>query len=138
MRVTQKYLDELTYTLIGCAIEVHRQLGPGLIESVYQKCYVQEVAHRGLYFVQQFAVPVLYKGLHLGTELRLDVMAENLIIGELKAIERFAPIHDAVLLSYMKLLEKPKGILLNFHCTNIFKEGQKTLINNHYSSLPKL
>ena len=137
MRVTQKYLDELTYSLIGCAIEVHRQLGPGLIESVYQKCYVHEVSQKGLDFVQQYAVPIMYKGLHLGTELRLDVMAENLIIVELKAIERFAPIHEAVLLSYMKLLEKPKGILLNFHCTNIYKEGQKTLINYHYTSLPK-
>jgi GxxExxY protein len=76
------------------------------------------------------------KGLELYTELRLDVLVEDILCVELKAHEGLLPIHDAVLLSYMQMLQKPKGILINFHCVNIFKEGQKTLINNLFSLLP--
>ena len=137
MLVTQRLLDDLTYTIIGCAIEVHRQLGPGLIESVYHRCFIHEIGLKKLFFEQQLIVPITYKGIHLDAELRLDVMVENLIIVELKAIERLAPVHEAILLTYMKLLEKPKGILLNFNCTNIFKEGQKTLVNDYYAALQK-
>ncbi len=137
MGITQKHLDQLTYTIIGCAIEVHKQLGPGLIESVYEKCFVHELASKGLSYIRQQIVPIVYKGIHLDAELRLDVLVEHLIIVELKSNEGFAPVHEAILLSYMKLLEKPKGILINFNCTNIFKEGQKTLVNEYYAALPK-
>ena len=81
-------------------------------------------------------VPVLYKKTGINTTLRLDVLVEDLIIIELKAVEEFHPIFDATLLTYMKLLRKPKGILINFNCTNIFKEGQKTMVNEIYASLP--
>jgi len=138
MHITQKYIDELTYQILGCAIEVHRQLGPGLIESVYQKCFNQELSLRGLYFQTQQCVPVTYKGIQLDAELRYDTLVEGLIITELKSMEGLLPVHDAVLLTYMKLLQKPKGILINFNCTNIFKEGQKTLVNEYYSALPKI
>lgn len=138
MQITQKYIDELTYSIIGCAIEVHKQLGPGLLESVYEKCFVHEIALRGLNYIRQKIVPVTYKGISLDAELRLDVLVENLIIVELKSADTFAPVHEAILLSYMKLLEKPKGILINFNCTNIFKEGQKTLVNEFYAVLPKI
>lgn len=136
MQTTQKYLNELTYFLIGCAIEVHKKLGPGLLESVYEKCFVHELALRNLSFQAQQKVPIIYKGLHLNADLRFDVLVENLIIIELKSMEGILPIHEAVLLSYMKLLEKPKGILINFNCLNIFKSGQKTLVNEYYASLP--
>ena len=134
---TQKYLNDLTYALIGSAIEVHKELGPGLLESVYQKCYLAELFNRGIEFSSQLCVPVIYKGKHLDTELRLDVLADNIIIVELKAVETLHPLYDAQLLTYMKLLQKPKGLLINFNCTNIFKEGQKTMVNELYASLPK-
>jgi GxxExxY protein len=78
-----------------------------------------------------------YKGLLLDTELRLDVLVEDLLCVELKAQEGLLPIHDAILLSYMQMLQKPKGILINFHCVNIFKEGQETLVNSLFSLLPE-
>jgi GxxExxY protein len=134
--VTKKYLDELTYSIIGAAIEVHKQLGPGLLESVYEKCFLKELSIRNLSAKSQIWVPLQYKGLEIATELRLDILVEDLICVELKAIEDLLPIHDAVLLSYMKLLQKPKGILINFHCVNIFKEGQKTLVNDIFAALP--
>jgi len=137
MRITKKYLNELTYRVIGCAIEVHKHLGPGLLESVYEKCFLKELEIRKIGYKSQLWVPVDYKGLHLDTELRLDVLVEDILCVELKAQEGLLPIHDAVLLSYMQMLQKPKGILINFHCVNIFKEGQKTLVNNLFSLLPE-
>ncbi len=137
MMITQKYLDELTYQIIGCAIEVHKQLGPGLIESVYEKCFVRELALKNFNFKTQLWVPIEYKGLSLDAELRLDVLVEDLILVELKAIEGVLPVHQAQVLTYMKLLKKPKGVLINFNCVNIFKEGQKTFVNEYYAELPK-
>ena len=137
MRITKKYLNELTYRVIGCAIEVHKHLGPGLLESIYEKCFLRELNLQGITNKSQNWVPLEYKGLQLDTELRLDVLVEDILCVELKAQEGLLPIHDAVLLSYMQMLQKPKGILINFHCLNIFKEGQKTLVNNLFSLLPE-
>ncbi|MEO7960312.1 MAG: GxxExxY protein, partial [Ginsengibacter sp.] len=114
MVLTKKYLNELTYAVIGCAIEVHKHLGPGLLESVYEKCFVRELNLRGIENKSQLWVPLEHKGLQLDTELRLDVLVENLLCIELKAQEGLLPIHDAVLLTYMQMLQKPKGILINF------------------------
>lgn len=85
----------------------------------------------------QLWVPISYKGIELDTELRLDVLIEDILCVELKAQEGLLPIHDAVLLSYMQMLNKPKGILINFHSVNIFREGQKTLVNNLFTTLPE-
>ena len=137
MKVTQSYLDELTYKIIGCAIEVHKQLGPGLLESVYEKCFVRELQLKGLNYLSQQSVPLNYKGISLDADLRFDVLVENLIVTELKSIDGILPVHEAIVLTYMRMLEKPKGIIINFHCTNIFKEGQKTLVNEYYAALPK-
>ncbi len=134
---TKKYLNELTYKVIGCAIEVHKYLGPGLLESVYEKCFVKELELRGIAYKKQIWVPLEYKGLELDTELRLDVLVEDILCVELKAQEWLLPIHEATLLSYMQMLQKPKGILINFHCVNIFKEGQRTFVNALFSSLPE-
>ncbi len=136
MGITKRYLNELTYRVIGCAIEVHKHLGPGLLESVYEKCFLRELGLRGISSISQIWVPIEYKGLHLDAELRLDVLVEDILCVELKAQECVLPIHDAILLSYMQMLQKPKGILINFHCVNIFKDGQKTLVNNLFSILP--
>ncbi len=136
MRVTRKWLNELTYSVIGCAIEVHKAVGPGLLESIYEKCFLRELALRGIAYKNQICVPLQYKGMQLDAELRLDVLVEDRLCVELKAQEGLLPVHDAILLSYMQMLEKPKGILINFHCVNIFKEGQRTLVNNLFSLLP--
>jgi len=135
--MTKKYLNDLTYKVIGCAIEVHKHLGPGLLESIYEKCFLRELTLRGIENKSQIWVPLQYKGIQLDTELRLDVLVEDVLCVELKAHEGLLPIHDAVLLSYMQMLQKPKGILINFHCVNIFKEAQKTLVNNLFALLPQ-
>ena len=134
--ITKKYLDELTYRVIGCAIEVHKQIGPGLIESVYEKCLAREFELRGIRYQKQLWVPLQYKGVEIDTELRLDFLVENILCVELKSIEGLLPIHEAILLTYMSMLEKPNGILVNFNCINIFKERQRTLVNNLFAMLP--
>lgn len=136
--ITKKYLDELTYKVIGCVIEVHKFLGPGLLESIYERCFCRELEIKGIAFKKQIWVPLHYKGIDLDTELRLDVLVEDILCVELKAQEGLLPVHEAVILSYMQMLEKPKGILINFHCTNIFKEGQKAFVNQFFSGLPDL
>ena len=135
--MTQSYINDLTYRIIGCAIEVHKHLGPGLLESVYEKCFYKEMALRNIDFKTQLYVAVEYKCLSLETELRLDFIVEDLLVVELKAIEGLLPVHEAQVLTYMRLLQKPKGILINFNCLNIFKEGQKTFVNDLFASLPK-
>jgi len=137
MLITQEYIDELTYKIIGCAIEVHRHLGPGLIESVYERCFIRELTLSHLDFKRQILFPIHYKGIDLDAELRLDVLVNDLVLVELKAIDGLLPIHEAQLLTYMKFLNLPKGILINFNCLNIFSQGQKTLVNELYAALPK-
>lgn len=138
MKITKKFLNDLSYQVIGCAIEVHKTLGPGLLESVYEKCLLKEFRLNGIDYSNQLKVPLNYKGIQLETELRLDILVENILCVELKAQEGLLPIHEAVLLSYMQLLEKPKGILINFHSINIFKDGQRTLVNKIFSELPEI
>jgi GxxExxY protein len=135
MLITKKYLNDLTYEILGCAIEVHRQLGPGLLERIYEKCLARELAIKGIPYEFQQTVPLCYKGLDLEADLRYDLLIDNLIITEIKSNEGILPVHEAVLLTYMRLLEKPKGIIINFNCTNIFKEGQKTFVNNYFDKL---
>jgi len=134
--LTKKLLDELTYEIIGCAIEVHKALGPDLLESVYEKCLFKELTLKDLKVLSQIKVPINYKGLDLDADLRLDILVEDLVVVEVKAVEKVNSLHEAQILSYMRLLEKPKGILINFCCTNVFKEGQKTFVNDLYSYLP--
>ncbi len=135
--LTKKSVDALCYEIIGAAIEVHKHLGSGLLEKVYEKCLIHELRSRGFEVETQQSICVEYKGEMIDCELRYDLLVENTVVVELKAITTMIPLFDAQLMSYMKLLKKPKGILLNFHCTNIFKEGQKTFINNFYKSLPE-
>lgn len=137
MELTKKYLDDLTYKVIGCAIEVQKHLGPGLLESVYEKCFARELELKGLGHKRQLWAPLEYNGMRLQAELRLDFMVEDILCVELKAIEDLCSIHHVTLLTYMRLLQKPKGVLINFNCSNIFKEGQKTLVNDLYAGLSK-
>lgn len=134
--MTKKYLDKLTYEIIGAAIEVHRELGPGLLESVYHQCLKKELEIRGIHFLTEHAVNVAYKGLLLRTDLRCDLLVDDAIVIELKATEGIAPVHMAQLMTYMKLLHKPKGILINFNCDNLFRSGQRTIVNDLFRGLP--
>lgn len=136
MTITKKQLDELTYELNGAAIEVHKILGPGLLESVYHKCLEYELTTRNISFVSQLSVPVSYKSMEVSADLRCDLFIERVIVVELKAIEYTLPVHAAILMTYMKLLGSPKGIMYNFHCENLIKSGQKTFVNEIYRSLP--
>ena len=135
--ITQKYLDELTYEIIGSAIEVHKVIGRGLLESVYHQCLKEELNLRKINFNSEMKVPLVYKGKELDANFRCDLLVENAIVLELKSVTEMHPFFDAQLLNYMKLLKVPKGILINFNCFNIFKDGQKTLINEYYAKLPK-
>jgi len=135
--ITQKYINELTYKITGFAIEVHKELGPGLLESIYEKCLAHILKQNGFEVSQQQIVPINFRGLKLNADLKLDLLVNNLIIVELKTVETILPIHEAQLLTYLKLLDKPKGLLVNFNCTNIWREGQKTFVTEKFRELPK-
>lgn len=135
--VTQKYLDELTYEVVGASIEVHKIMGRGLLESVYHQCMKEELVHRKINFSTEMIIPVIYKEKQLSMDFRCDLFVEKCLVVELKSVQVISNVHEAQLLTYMKLLKSPKGILINFNCFNIFREGQKTFVNEHFSLLPK-
>jgi GxxExxY protein len=114
--------DPVTREIIGAAIEVHRGLGPGLLESVYEDVLTQEVAARGLEVRRQVSVPIMWKGRELSQPLRLDMLVADVVIVEVKAIEDVLKVHKAQLLSYMRLSGKRRGLLLNFHVA-VLKNG---------------
>src|SRR6187397_3104606 len=113
--LTKSYLNNLSYKIIGCAIEVNKHLGPGLLESVYQMCFMEELKMQGLEFRSQMYIPIVYKEVNLGGTLKIDLLIENEIIVELKAVEAMIPLYNAQLLSYLKLSTKTKGLLINFN-----------------------
>lgn len=132
--MTKKQITQLSYEITGCAITVHKALGPGLLESVYQKCLTHELSKRGYSVIQQVAVPVYYDDQVIDTELRLDLLVNDTIIIELKAVENTLPVHEAQLLTYMKLLKKPQGLLINFYTDNITK-SLKPFVNEYFKQL---
>ena len=133
--MTKSYLDQLTYDIIGAAIEVHNNLGPGLLESIYHECMKIELTNRNIPFKTEMSVPIFYDEQRLDTVLRCDLYVANTVVVELKAAKAIEPIFEAQLLTYMKLLDSPKGVLINFNCMNIFREGQKTLVGENYGKL---
>lgn len=118
--------DPLTDKIIGFAIEIHRQLGPGLLEAVYEECLCLELKQAGYTLRRQLALPVVYKSVRLDCGYRLDVVIENQVILEIKAVERIMPVHEAQLLTYMKLSGIRTGLLLNFHAA-VLKDGIRRL-----------
>jgi GxxExxY protein len=118
--------DPLTERIIGCAIEVHRTLGPGLLESTYSEALAVELDENGLRYQRQVPVPLTYKGRQLG-EYRLDLLVEDLVVVEVKAVERFDPVHEAQLLTYLRLSGKRVGLLVNFN-RRLLREGIKRLV----------
>jgi GxxExxY protein len=134
--VTKKHLDEITFEVIGAAIEVHKIMGSGLLESVYHQCMKEELKLRKMNFMTEMRIPVVYKDKPLEIDFRCDLFVENCLVVELKAVTEIEGIFEAQLLTYMKLLKAPKGILLNFNCSNIFNHGQKTYVNEYFRALP--
>jgi GxxExxY protein len=122
--------DEVTNIVIGAAIEVHRWLGPGLLESAYEQCLCHELKLRNLEFECQRKLPLAYKGIELEFGYRMDMVVENAVLLELKTVEKLLPIHDAQLLTYLKLSGIHIGLLLNFH-EALMKHGIKRIVNNH-------
>lgn len=134
--MTQKeYLKDLVYQVNGAAIEVHRALGPGLLENIYQRCLSHELSLREINFKSEVNLPIYYKEAEIDASLRCDFIIEDILVVELKAVETVLPIHKAQLLTYMKLLRVPMGLMLNFNCTHIFSEGQKTYVNEYFEEL---
>ncbi len=121
-------LDQITRRIIGASIEVHKALGPGLLESAYQVCLVFELRQMGLKVEEQKPLPVVYKDVKLDCGYRLDLVVEDAVMVEIKAVERLSPIHDAQLLSYLPLSHKKVGLLLNFH-VRVLKDGLKRVVN---------
>ena len=115
-------LNQLTEKIIGAAIEVHRHLGPGLLESVYETCLAYELERLGLDIERQKALPVVYKQIHLEQGYRLDLLVEGQVVVELKVVETVTPVHEAQVLSYLKLSGYPIGLLLNFN-VKLLKDG---------------
>ena len=134
--MTKTQIDRLTYIINAAAIEVHKALGPGLLESVYHKCLKHELTLKKINFESELIVSIHYKGIEVATQLRCDLFIEKCIVVELKSCEKIIPIHEAQTLTYMQLLNAPKGIIYNFNVTNLFHHGQKTLVNEYYRNLP--
>jgi GxxExxY protein len=122
-------LDQITGRIIGAAIEVHKTLGPGLLESAYEACLAYELRQLGYKVEQQKPLPIIYKDVKLDCGYRLDMVVEDLVIIEIKAIEQLAPIHDAQVISYLRLADKRVGLLINFH-VSLLKNGVKRIVNN--------
>ena len=119
--------NEITHEIIGAAIEVHRLLGPGLLESAYEECLAKELTLRKLLIERQKPVPVVYKDVKLECGYRIDLLVENRVVVELKSIETLAPIHEAIILTYLRLSGRRLGLLINFN-VNVLKEGIKRYI----------
>jgi len=122
-------LNRISERIIGCAIEVHREMGPGLLECVYGWCLMEELKARNVKILDQMRLPLAYKGRVLEKELVMDALVEDLIVLELKVVERVLPVHRAQLLSYLRLTGKPLGLLLNFHVP-VMREGIHRVVND--------
>jgi len=120
-------INKITEIIIGCAIEVHRHLGPGLLESAYEECLCYELQKAGLRFERQKPVPVVYKEIKLECGYRIDILVESCVVVELKTSEAFNPVHEAQILTYMKFAYKTIGLLINFNVT-VLKNGIKRYI----------
>jgi len=135
MIVTRSFLKDLVYQVNGAAIEVHKNIGAGLLENVYHQCLKKELELRKINFSSELQIPLNYKGYELESKLRCDLLIENSLVVELKSVTEISPIFEAQLLTYMNLLKAPIGLLINFNVKNIFYEGQKTMVNEYYRML---
>jgi GxxExxY protein len=124
--------NELTHEILGCAIEVHQQLGPGLLESTHETCLIHELESQGLRVSAQHPLPLTYKGIKLEAGYRLDLLVQDRIVVELKAVDRLAPIHEAILLTYLRLSRRRVGLLINFNVP-VLKDGVRRMVLDQIS-----
>ncbi|GAB4497375.1 MAG: GxxExxY protein [Anaerolineales bacterium] len=122
-------IDSLTETIIGAAIEVHRALGPGLLESAYEECLCRELELRGISFERQRSIPLEYKGIHLKYGYRLDLLVDDRVVVEIKAVENLLPIHEAQLITYLKMGGWAVGLLINFNVTMLVQGLRRRVFN---------
>ncbi len=134
--MTQAEVNNIAFNVVGCAIEVHSHLGPGLLESVYHECLLEELYRSGLQAVSKLPVSIKYKNRLLNSPLILDILVNDLVIVELKAVEIVHPVHKAQLLSYLRLADKPKGLLINFHVNRLI-DGVTHLVTEEFAKLDK-
>lgn len=125
--------DELTGKVIGACIDIHRELGPGLLESAYEECLCHELTLAGIPFERQKSLPVSYKDVQLDCGYRVDILVDNRLILELKTVDELLPIHEAQLLTYLKIAKLKCGLLINFNVP-VLKQGIKRLVNNFPSN----
>lgn len=132
--MTKKEITQLSYDIIGLAIKVHKNLGPGLLESIYEECLKYELTKNGYNVKQQLIVPIIYDGVEMTTKLIVDLLVNDCIVIEIKAQQETLPVHEAQLLTYMKVLKKPQGLLINFYTNNITKT-MKPFVNEYFNNL---
>jgi len=133
--ITKKEVDDLAYAIIGYAIDVHKELGPGLLESVYEKCLAHLLILNGYDVRTQQRIPIIFKGLVVDCDLRYDMLVNDLVIVELKSTDLISGINKAQLLTYLKLQRRPKGLIINFNVCNLAKEGVKSMVSEFYDEL---
>lgn len=132
--MTKREINQIGFEIISCAIAVHNEVGPGLLESVYEKCLTYELLSRGFETKSQVKVPIVYKGVHLETDLKADIVVNNLFVLEIKSTKEHHPVFESQTLTYMKLLQCPKGIIINFF-TDRITDSAIHLVNDIFRKL---
>ena len=127
--MNKEKLNAIARQIVDASVSIHKEMGPGLLESVYEYCLLKELENRGVKAINQVSVPLFYKGELLTKDFRIDILVENEIILELKAVEIILPVHEAQIISYLKLADKKLGFLLNFN-VEIMKNGIRRFVNN--------
>ena len=129
--MTQEDYNKLSSQIVAAAIEVHKELGPGLLESVYETCFLNELYSRNIHAINQVKFPIIYKGKKLEKDFFIDILVEDVIVVELKSVEVILPVHEVQLLTYLRLADKKLGLLINFNVP-ILKEGIRRRINGYF------
>ncbi len=127
--MTNEQLNDLSKTILDSCITVHKEMGPGLLESIYELCLIRELEQRGIKAASQISIPLLYKGTELSKDFRIDILVENEIVLEIKSVEVLLPVHEAQIISYLKLSGKKLGFLINFN-VSLLKNGFKRFVHN--------
>lgn len=134
--VTQKFINDLSYKIVGACIEVHKQAGPGLYEDVYHQCLEREFEILGLKYISELEIPFSYKGKLIDCKLKCDFLIENLVVLEIKSVSEIHQIHKAQTMNYMNLLKVPRSILVNFNVINLYYEGYESFASKNFKTLP--
>jgi GxxExxY protein len=133
--MTKKEVTQLSYEVVGIAIKIHKALGPGLLESVYERCMIYELEKQGYQVKSQIPIKIKYEEIEINSELKIDILVNDIIIVELKTVEKVLPVYEAQLMTYMKLLQKPQGLLINFYTDNI-TGSMIPVVNEFFKKLP--